>query len=35
MGEEEIADAIRAFADAALVAKRRGFDAVELHAAHG
>ncbi|MBR1149593.1 NADH:flavin oxidoreductase [Bradyrhizobium sp. JYMT SZCCT0428] len=35
MSEEDIADAIRAFADAALAAKRPGFDAVELHGAHG
>src|SRR3954468_21290183 len=35
MSEEDIADAIRAFADAALAAKRLGFDAVELHGAHG
>ena len=35
MREEDIADAIRAFADAALAAKRLGFDAVELHGAHG
>ena len=35
MSEEDIADAIRAFADAALAAKRLGFDEVELHGAHG
>jgi len=35
MREEDIADAIRAFADAALAAKRLGFDCVELHGAHG
>src|ERR1700737_1001939 len=35
MSEEDIADAIRAFADAALAAKRLGFDAVELHGAPG
>ena len=35
MSEKDIADAIRAFADAALAAKRLGFDAVELHGAHG
>src|SRR3954453_16164285 len=35
MSEEDIADAIRAFADAALAARRLGFDAVELHGAHG
>jgi 2,4-dienoyl-CoA reductase-like NADH-dependent reductase (Old Yellow Enzyme family) len=35
MSEADIADAIRAFADAALTAKRLGFDAVELHGAHG
>ena len=35
MSEEEVADAIRAFADAAAAAKALGFDAVELHGAHG
>jgi 2,4-dienoyl-CoA reductase-like NADH-dependent reductase (Old Yellow Enzyme family) len=35
MTDEEVADAIRAFADAAGAAKRLGFDAVELHGAHG
>jgi 2,4-dienoyl-CoA reductase-like NADH-dependent reductase (Old Yellow Enzyme family) len=35
MTEEAVADAIRAFADAAAAAKRLGFDAVELHGAHG
>ena len=35
MSEEDTADAIGAFADAALAAKRLGFDAVELHGAHG
>ncbi|MBW8813367.1 MAG: NADH:flavin oxidoreductase [Caulobacterales bacterium] len=35
MSEEDVADAIRAFADAAGAAKARGFDAVELHGAHG
>ncbi|MVT50121.1 12-oxophytodienoate reductase [Bradyrhizobium yuanmingense] len=35
MSDEDIADAIRAFADAALAAKRLNFDAVELHGAHG
>jgi 2,4-dienoyl-CoA reductase-like NADH-dependent reductase (Old Yellow Enzyme family) len=35
MSDEDIADAIRAFADAALAAKRSNFDAVELHGAHG
>ncbi|MGA0603878.1 NADH:flavin oxidoreductase [Caulobacter sp. KR2-114] len=35
MTEEEVADAIRAFADAADAAKSLGFDAVELHGAHG
>src|SRR5438046_10197256 len=35
MSEEDIVDAIRAFADAALAAKCLGFDAVELHGAHG
>src|SRR5438046_1843270 len=35
MTDEEVADAIRAFADSAAAAKRLGFDAVELHGAHG
>ncbi len=35
MSEEEVADAIAAFARAAADAKRLGFDAVELHGAHG
>jgi 2,4-dienoyl-CoA reductase-like NADH-dependent reductase (Old Yellow Enzyme family) len=35
MSEEDVADAIRAFADAAAAAKAAGFDAVELHGAHG
>ena len=35
MSEEDVADTIAAFADAALAAKRLGFDAVELHGAHG
>ena len=35
MSEEDVADAIAAFADAAAAAKRLGFDAVELHGAHG
>ena len=35
MTEEEVSDAIRAFADAAAAAKALGFDAVELHGAHG
>ena len=35
MSEEEVADAIDAFARAAADAKRLGFDAVELHGAHG
>jgi 2,4-dienoyl-CoA reductase-like NADH-dependent reductase (Old Yellow Enzyme family) len=35
MTEEDVADAIRAFAEAAGAAKRLGFDAMELHAAHG
>ena len=35
MTEEEVADAIHAFADAAGDAKRLGYDAVELHGAHG
>ena len=35
MSEEDIADTIAAFASAAASAKRIGFDAVELHGAHG
>jgi 2,4-dienoyl-CoA reductase-like NADH-dependent reductase (Old Yellow Enzyme family) len=35
MSEEDVADAIRAFADAAAAAKATGFDAIELHGAHG
>jgi 2,4-dienoyl-CoA reductase-like NADH-dependent reductase (Old Yellow Enzyme family) len=35
MSEEEVADAISAFADAAVDAQRLGYDAVELHGAHG
>lgn len=35
MTEEEVADAIRAFAEAAREAKALGFDAIELHGAHG
>ena len=35
MSEEDVADAIRAFADAAAAAKAIGFDAIELHGAHG
>jgi 2,4-dienoyl-CoA reductase-like NADH-dependent reductase (Old Yellow Enzyme family) len=35
MTEEEVADAIAAFADAARDAKALGYDAVELHGAHG
>ena len=35
MSEADVADAIRAFAEAAGAAKRLGFDAVELHGAHG
>jgi 2,4-dienoyl-CoA reductase-like NADH-dependent reductase (Old Yellow Enzyme family) len=35
MTEEEVADAIDAFAAAAADAKRLGYDAVELHGAHG
>jgi 2,4-dienoyl-CoA reductase-like NADH-dependent reductase (Old Yellow Enzyme family) len=35
MSEEEVADAIRAFADAAAAAKALGYDAIELHGAHG
>ncbi|MEI6417585.1 MAG: NADH:flavin oxidoreductase [Sphingomonadales bacterium] len=35
MGDSDVADAIAAFAQAAADAKRLGFDAVELHGAHG
>jgi 2,4-dienoyl-CoA reductase-like NADH-dependent reductase (Old Yellow Enzyme family) len=35
MTDEEVADAIRAFADGARHAKELGFEAVELHGAHG
>lgn len=35
MSEEDVADTIRAFADAAKAAKDLGFDAIELHGAHG
>ena len=35
MTDAEVADAIRAFADGAAAAKLLGFDAVELHGAHG
>ena len=35
MSDEDVADAIAAFGDAAGDAKRLGFDAVELHGAHG
>ncbi len=35
MSDADIADTIAAFASAAAAAKRIGFDAVELHAAHG
>ncbi|HVM98936.1 MAG TPA: NADH:flavin oxidoreductase [Caulobacteraceae bacterium] len=35
MSDADIADAIDAFASAAAAAKRLGFDAVELHGAHG
>lgn len=35
MTEEEVADAIRAFAEAAAHAKQLGFEAIELHGAHG
>jgi len=35
MSDEDIADAIDAFASGAASAKRLGFDAVELHGAHG
>ena len=35
MSDEDVADTIAAFAQAAADAKRLGFDAVELHGAHG
>lgn len=35
MSEEDIADAVAAFASAAADAKRLGFDTVEIHGAHG
>ncbi|RMO83425.1 putative proteinH:flavin oxidoreductase H oxidase [Pseudomonas syringae pv. philadelphi] len=35
MSEEDIADTVAAFADAAANAKRLGFDTVEIHGAHG
>jgi len=35
MSDADVADAIRAFAEAAGNAKKLGFDAIELHAAHG
>ena len=35
MSESDIADTIRAFAEAAAEAKAQGFNAVELHGAHG
>jgi 2,4-dienoyl-CoA reductase-like NADH-dependent reductase (Old Yellow Enzyme family) len=35
MTEQDIADTIRAFAEAALQARILGFDAVEIHGAHG
>ncbi|MDP3747256.1 MAG: NADH:flavin oxidoreductase [Phenylobacterium sp.] len=35
MSDADVADAIRAFAEAAGNAKKLGFDAVELHGAHG
>jgi 2,4-dienoyl-CoA reductase-like NADH-dependent reductase (Old Yellow Enzyme family) len=35
MSEEDVADAIQAFASGAASAQRLGFDAVELHGAHG
>jgi 2,4-dienoyl-CoA reductase-like NADH-dependent reductase (Old Yellow Enzyme family) len=35
MSQEEVADAIAAFAEGARDAKRLGYDAVELHGAHG
>src|SRR5690606_7236263 len=33
--QEEIADLVNAYAEAALSAKQIGFDAVEIHGAHG
>jgi 2,4-dienoyl-CoA reductase-like NADH-dependent reductase (Old Yellow Enzyme family) len=35
MSDVEVAETIEAYAQAALIAKEAGFDAVELHAAHG
>ena len=35
MSKEDIADVVRAFAEGAADAKRLGFDAVEIHGAHG
>jgi 2,4-dienoyl-CoA reductase-like NADH-dependent reductase (Old Yellow Enzyme family) len=35
MTEEDVADAVRAFAEAAAHAKALGFEAIELHGAHG
>jgi 2,4-dienoyl-CoA reductase-like NADH-dependent reductase (Old Yellow Enzyme family) len=35
MTDEEVADAIQAFADAAAAAKTLGYDSIELHGAHG
>ena len=35
MSDEEVADTIRAFADAAAEAKTLGFESIELHGAHG
>lgn len=35
MSEEDVADTIQAFADAAAAAKAIGMDAIELHGAHG
>ena len=35
MSEEDIADAVAAFASAAADAKRLGFDTIEIHGAHG
>lgn len=35
MSEKDIADTIQAYADAAAASKKLGFDAVELHGAHG
>ena len=35
MSEEDVADTVAAFGRAAADARRIGFDAVELHGAHG